>query len=352
MEQKLPAATGAPAAAPAEADISAALAAALQRHTGQAGQIVDMRRLSGGATKETRAFDYATADARWPLILQRLPAPPTPASIPNGAPRSPKLSAEEDAGVMIAARAHGVPAPVVRAVLDSDDGLGRGYITERIDGETLGSRIARDAGFASARALMGKQAGEILAAIHSMPTHDLGFLARVNPAQELQIAWSLIEPFGLHHPALEYALRWVRENLPKQWRTTVVHADFRTGNLIVGDDGIRCVLDWEIARIGDPMLDLGVLCMRSWRFGGAGAAGGFGSREELYAAYERASGISIDAAHVRFWEAFSNLKWAISCVRRGMSTSDDGKPTSIELSAIGRRLEEPLWDFFELIEGN
>jgi hypothetical protein len=51
-----------------------------------------------------------------------------------------------------------------------------------------------------------------------------------------------------------------------------------TGNLIVDPgEGVRCVLDWEIARIGDPMHDLGVLCMRSWRFGGKGEVGGFGS---------------------------------------------------------------------------
>ena len=96
------------------------------------------------------------------------------------------------------------------------------------------------------------------------------------------------------------------------------------------------------------MQDLGVLCMRTWRFGGAGEVGGFGSREALYAAYEAASGTRIDPERVRFWEVFSNLKWAISCVRRGSARREDGKLQSLELGAVGRRMAEPLWDLLQL----
>ena len=60
-------------------------------------------------------------------------------------------------------------------------------------------------------------------------------------------------------PLSQSAQSWVEEHLPDAASRNLVHADFRTGNLIVGPDGLRCVLDWEIARIGDPMQDLGVL---------------------------------------------------------------------------------------------
>ena len=76
--------------------------------------------------------------------------------------------------------------------------------------------------------------------------------------------------------------------------------------------------------------------------------GGFGSREDLYAAYERASGFPVDPAHVRFWEAFGNLKWVIHCLRLGTRGIAE---VGIERCAIGRRIEEPLWDFLNLIEG-
>ena len=57
-----------------------------------------------------------------------------------------------------------------------------------------------------------------------------------------------------------------------------MHGDFRHGNLIIGPDGVRAVLDWELAHLGDPMEDLGWICVNSWRFGEIDKpVGGFGS---------------------------------------------------------------------------
>lgn len=325
--------------------VTVALQAALSRHGGEAGSVQELKRLTGGATKTTWAFDWVSGGGAQTLILQQMSA----AAGPKG--RAPKLGAHEDAAVMRAARAGGAPAPVLRLVLDEADGLGEGYVTEAVAGETLGKKLVQDAAFADARQHMARQCGQILATIHRLPLDGLPFLQALSPADELSVYAELLDTCGVRHPALAYALRWVREHLPIDWTPALVHADFRTGNLIVGPEGVRCVLDWEIARVGDPMQDLGVLCMRSWRFGGAGEVGGFGAREDLYAAYEATSGRPVDRERVRFWEAFSNLKWAIACARRGSARSDDGRPASLELSAVGRRLEEPLWDFFQLLVG-
>ncbi|MFA5632314.1 MAG: phosphotransferase family protein [Porticoccaceae bacterium] len=314
----------------------------LSRHG--VGTVQNLRRLTGGATKTTWSFEWVSGGVTEALILQQMPAATAPAR------RVPKLSAREDAALMHVARAGGVPAPVVRVVLSEADGLGEGYVTEAVPGETLGKRVVNDEAFAGARASMAQQCGQILAAIHRLPLQGLQFLQTLSPAQELDVYAELLRDCAVRHPALSFALRWVREHLPADWTPALVHADFRTGNLIVDPEGVRCVLDWEIARIGDPMQDLGVLCMRSWRFGGAGEVGGFGDREDLYAAYETASGQPVDRARVRFWEAFSNLKWAIACARRGSAIRSDGRPASVELCAVGRRMEEPLWDFFQLIQ--
>lgn len=324
-------------------EMAARLEAALTRRGGVRGEVTGLRRLTGGATKHTWSFDWSCDGRGRPLVLQQT----TGSGAPSG--RTPKLTAEQDATLMISARAGGVPAPVVRLILEPDDGLGAGYVTERIEGETLGRRVVHDEALAEARPRMTRQCGEILAAIHRLPRNELPFLATLSPADELAAYGGLLADHDLRHPPLAYALRWVEANLPRTWERRVVHCDFRTGNLIVGPDGVRCVLDWEIARVGDPMQDLGVLCMRTWRFGGAAPVGGFGRREDLYAAYEAAGGGRVDPRRVRFWEAFSNLKWAIACVRRGLAVRGDGRPASLELCAIGRRLEEPLWDFFTLV---
>jgi aminoglycoside phosphotransferase (APT) family kinase protein len=324
-------------------DFAERLYSLVKRRIGAPGTIQNVRRLTGGANRTTWAFDCEIGTKLEPFILQIGGETEDPV-----AGVTPKVDSERQAALMIAAVEAGAPAPRVRATLEPEDGLGRGYVTERVDGETLGPRILRDERYAAARGVMAGQCGEILAAIHGIESSKAQYLMRQNAAEHLEAHYKIIDHFGFHSPALEYALRWIAENLPKVERETVVHGDFRLGNLIVGEEGIRCVLDWELAQRGDPMQDLGWLCIRTWRFGGSKPVGGFGSREDLFGAYERASGHSIDPLHVRFWEAFGNIKWAVDCLRLGMRGIEE---MAIERSAIGRRIEEPLWDFMTLIDG-
>lgn len=315
-----------------------ALETALIRHGLGTGRVEHLHPLTGGATKESWAFDWIGDWGCQGLVFQRPRSTATPAPVEG----VPKLTPEQDAALMRAARQAGVQAPVVRCVLPPENELGRGVVTERVDGEVLGRKVVHDLKWSAARAKLTMQCAQALAALHSIPLQATPFLKTLSAEQELQTYTPLLEGLENDHPALAYTVRWLRTHLPNEEHTSVVHADFRTGNLIVGPDGLRCVLDWEIARAGDPFQDFGVLCMRSWRFGGSGPVGGFGSRDDLYTAYERASGISVDPQRVQFWEGMANFKWAVSCVRRG-------RATGIDMRAIGRRLEEPLWDFLELI---
>ncbi|MGH7913563.1 MAG: phosphotransferase family protein [Candidatus Binataceae bacterium] len=304
----------------------------------------DLQRLTGGANRTTISFDAADAsEQRRRLIIQFGTAIEDPV-----AGIVPEITTAQQARLMIAAERVGAPATRVVAILEPEDALGEGYITERVAGETLGSRIVRDERFAAARGVMARQCGEILAAIHRIDLAETPFLMRQDAAEHVAAHRRLVDYYGFRLPALELALRWAAENVPRNQRHTALHGDFRTGNMIVGEEGIRCILDWELAQSGDPMQDLGWLCIKTWRFGGAGPVGGFGSREDLFAAYERASGHPVDPRHAGFWEAFGNVKWAIDCLRLGMRGIEE---VGIERSAIGRRIEEPLWDFFNLIEG-
>jgi len=328
-------------------DFIAHLQAAVARHIGEPGTIHDLQRLTGGANKTTWSFDADVAGDHAQFILQLASARANVADNPL-AGVSPHLTADEDARLMIAAVKAGVPAPRVRAILQPDDGLGGGYVTERVAGETLATKILRDERFAGARDTMAKQCGSILAAIHRIPVAEVPFLMRLTPAEHIAAQRRIIEYFGFHLPALELGLKWAEKNVPRNARHSVVHGDFRAGNFIVREDGIRCVLDWEIGQSGDPMQDLGWVCVKTWRFGGKKPVGGFGTREDLFEAYEKASGQSVDPAHVRFWEAYGSVRWGIGCLSMGLRGMEE---VGIERCAIGRRIEEPLWDFFNLIEG-
>jgi len=158
----------------------------------------------------------------------------------------------------------------------------------------------------------------------------------------------MLDGFAQPHPTFELALRWLDDHRPPTTGAAVVHGDFRNGNLIVGPDGLRAVLDWELAHVGDPMEDLGWLCVKAWRFGVDRPVGGFGERADLYGAYGRASGRVVDPDVVRWWEVLGTLKWGVMCIAQAF-THLSGTVRSVELATIGRRVCENEWDLLELI---
>ena len=118
---------------------------------------------------------------------------------------------------------------------------------------------------------------------------------------------------------------------------------------MIDANGLCGVLDWELAHIGDPMEDLGWLCVRAWRFGSRLPVAGVGDYETLISAYQDASGVSVDREVVRWWEVLGTLKWGIMCM---VQTSSHllGMTRSHELAAIGRRVCENEYDLFLALE--
>jgi aminoglycoside phosphotransferase (APT) family kinase protein len=323
----------------------------IAHHLGPPGEISNLARLTGGATRVTWSFDALIADLIQPLILQQCPARQRNNDQP--VERMARVVGGMDAALMQEAERAGVPAPRVRLILEEEDGLGPGFITDRIEGETIGGRIVRSETFAAARDSMTRQCGEILARIHRMDASRHTFLVEHGAADQVSTYRDIWDRFDHPHPAMDLGFRWAAEHLPAAAPLCLVHGDFRNGNFVVGADGIRAVLDWELAHVGDPMEDLGWLCMRTWRFGGEGIVGGFGRREDLFESYEQAGGMPVDPERVRFWEAFGCLKWAVMCMIKGQGYLGDrdrgGGVRSVEALAIGRRVSEPIYDFLNLV---
>ena len=138
---------------------------------------------------------------------------------------------------------------------------------------------------------------------------------------------------------------------PAPAEPALVHGDFRLGNLIVGPEGVRAVLDWELAHLGDPREDLAWMCVRSWRFGNLDrVVGGFGDLDDLLDAYAAAGGARVPAADLRFWIALGTLRWGVICLGQAF-THLSGLVRSVELATLGRRVAETEWDLLDAIEG-
>lgn len=304
----------------------------------------DVKRLSGGASQETWSLDVEADGSARPLIMRRAP---------GGAPRdatfsnAPGLALEAE--IIRAVKQAGVPVPDVPYVFTEADGVGSAYLMSRVEGETIARKILRDAEFDAVRPHLARQCGEILARIHRC---DIGPLrARLNVVTRGQVDHyeALYRGYDYPHPVFDVAFQWVKPRLKDIANPTLVHGDFRNGNLMFGPEGVRAVLDWEIVHVGDPLEDLSWPCINSWRFGvSEKVVGGFGDLKDLLAGYRDAGGHAYTEEEVKPWIVLGSLKWGIMCMGMYQAFAT-GFDRSVERAAIGRRSSETEIDLVNLL---
>ncbi|MCC5578132.1 phosphotransferase family protein [Microtetraspora sp. AC03309] len=321
---------------------------------GEGRGVTALTRLSGGASRSTWQVDLTGGSPG--LILQRQRAGGVPGQIGQHA----------EAAVLRAAAAAGVPVPrVIAASGDPVSGeaasgeavsgeavspdvaaLGEFVLTERVPGESSPAELLRAPGFQRARERFAAEAGTALAALHAI---DPGTVPELPARDPLAFYRDVLDDLGEPHPALEIGFAWLEAHRPPPAEPAVVHGDFRLGNLLLDGDRLRAVLDWELAHVGDPAEDLGWLCVRSWRFGGPGRAGGVAAIEDVLAAYHAAGGSrAVTPEAVRWWEVFGNVKWGVICVLQAHAHRS-GAERSVELAAIGRRTATVERDLLDLL---
>ncbi len=293
-------------------------------------EVTGLTRLSGGASRDTWRFE---ADGRL-LILQRQR---------DGSVHD--ISVETAA--IRAACAAGVPAATVVTASPDATQLDAPYmIVTHVDGETTARKILRDDRYRSARDALPAQLAEALAKIHSIDPTTVPGLSETDQVEHYR---EVLDFLGEPHPTFELALRWLDAYRPPISSDAVVHGDFRLGNVMVDRKGLRAVLDWEFVHLGDPMEDLGWLCVRSWRFGSPKPVAGVADYQELFDAYEAAGGRSVHADTVRWWEVLGTMKWGIMCIMQA-NAHLTGVARNHELAAIGRRVCETEHDLFLTLE--
>lgn len=318
-------------------DIVAALDALAGRVFGS--ELTNLRRLTGGASQQLWSFDAAGVG----YVLRRSP---------GGAlfDKMGTVSLETEAAVIAAAERQAVPVASVVYVLTPADGMGSGFIAVKMPGEALGKRIVYSPELAQARAGLAASCGSILARIHATPLSTLPDLPVKPPAQSLNQLEQQLRSFGEPRPVFEAALIWLRERCPTETPLHLVHGDFRNGNMLITPEGLSAVLDWEGTHLGDPMEDLGWLCMPIWRFGMLHLpVGGFGERSDLYEAYATARGVSVDEERVRFWQIRGILRWGLTCM--AMAEAFLLGDRSIERAAVGRRSSEAELELLHAMGG-
>lgn len=327
-------------------ELAEALGALVRRVLPGMRGIEGLRRLSAGATLQTWAFDAVGIGEPQPLILRRSP---------GGLRGAESLPLAAEAALL---RAMATASPTLQPllaevlhVLEPAENLGDGFVMRRVAGETIPRKIQRDAHFAPARERLVPQLGHALGAIHRVPGAALPPLPRRDLAQTLDKLAARCATLPRPNAVFAFALRWLHEHRPDAAgeRLALVHGDYRLGNVIVRQDGLAAVLDWEIAHLGDPAEDLAWITLPPWRFGRIDQpVAGLGSREQFFEAYEATGGGRVDAARVRWWQAAGSLRWGLACA--GMREwFDSGGDPSVERAMIARRVSENELDLLRLI---
>lgn len=293
------------------------------------------QRLTGGAVMES--WRFACGDESF--VLRRAPS----LAFMDGRPYGHSV----EAALIEAARAKGVTAPEVVAVLEEADGLGSGFVMRALPGtadpkvilacddpDGLLRGIARD-----------------LARIHRLRQADVP--AGV-PVMDYRAAIADLKAqfmdAGGDRPIIALGLKWLEDNCPPHVEPVLNHGDYRMGNLLVEGSGLTGVLDWELAHFGDAHEDLAFGCMAVWRFARYDRpALGLGRIEDYIAAYEAEAGVKIDPARFRFWTIYRTVWWALGCLRMAAQWRS-GADRMLERVVISRRTSEQELDLLLLLE--
>jgi aminoglycoside phosphotransferase (APT) family kinase protein len=294
------------------------------------GPISEPVLLAGGASKEAWAVDAGGEK----LLVRRAG---------GGVIHKHTLSLADEFAVIEAAHEAGVRVPrPIRYIPDLD---GReAFVMERIHGETIGRRIVR---MDPVPARLPLELAEELAKIHAIPPERLPFLQETSMDRLVEE----LDDTGEPHPASELGLWWLRENRPAPEREpTVVHGDYRIGNVAVDANGLVGVLDWEFAHLDDPARDLAFGLVHAWRFGRDDLRmGGIGDVEPYLERYNELTGREIRPEELDYWEIAGNVAWAIGCVTQAQRHFS-GQERSVELAILGRLGAEVEYEICHLLE--
>jgi len=334
-------------------ELQTALEEQLRALTHSDVRVENLKMLAGGASQETWRLDLHVADNEtrgdYKLVLRRQL---------GGKIYRDALDLAREFRVMQIAYASNVLLPYPQAfmprLLDRPAAL-----LHRKEGETIGRRIVREPALENARRQLPAQMGEMLARIHRMDLekYALRLFLPQPPVEQTPAQWACtrleknLDEIREPHPALELGLRWLRRHEPPAPKTLVLlHGDYRIGNMIVNENGLASVLDWEFAHIGDPYDDIAWSLVRDWRFGNDHLRfGGIAQPDEFFAGYERGMNTTLEPARVEYWEVMGNVRWAVGMLNQAQRHLRGQEP-NLEFASLGRRCAEVELEVLRLIK--
>ena len=320
------------------------LAEFIARAAGARGaRVVALERMSGGAVQENWALDVELDGAarRWVL---RTDAQATVRE---------SLTRAQEFAVLKVAHAAGVAAPEPLFLCEDPAVTGRAFfIMQRLPGIAAGHKVTRDPKIVPDPARLAREVAANLARLHRVapPQAGLGFLRTMQAPDCIAHYRRYLDTLPHPYPVLEWGLRWCEINAPEGEETTLIHRDYRTGNYLVHDGRLAGALDWEFAAFGNPLEDIGWICVRYWRFAQPDLeVGGIAAAEDFVPEYERASGRRVSPRDLNYWKVLSNVRWAVIALQQ-LDRHLSGTEPLLEQALTGHVVGEVEQEILDLTE--
>ncbi len=287
-----------------------------------------IKKLSGGAIQENWAISGQSNDSKCEIVLRKNAATVVEAS-------SDRQQEYELLDRLYELNIH-VPQPLFFAkkdnflnsdffIMDKINGIAEGHKLVRLNNAELQTKILQDI-------------GQQLANIHKIESDSR--LERIiqKPSKEHYLQHLIddsllqLDKLKRHRPVLEFALSWMQKNQPEIDDLVLIHGDFRTGNIMIDQDHVSGILDWEFTHWGDRREDIGWFTAKCWRFGqNQNIAGGIGAYKDLMQAYAQISDVYIPEFELKFWHVLSHVRWAIIAMQQSNRNVNNDLP-SVELA--------------------
>jgi aminoglycoside phosphotransferase (APT) family kinase protein len=281
---------------------------------------------------------------------------------PTGAVIATAHDMEREHRIISALAPTAVPVPPALGLCD-DESINDApfYVMAFVDGEVLAdAKICAEAYSLESREALGAEVVRILAELHRIEPDAVGlgglgrkeaYLAR--QLKRWRTQWEKTQTREL--PAMEEVYQGLIENIPEQVGATIVHGDYRLGNMLVTADArVAAVLDWELCTLGDPLADLGYV-VNNWAEPGEKlpqvaaspptAAGGFQTRAEFVALYEELTGRDVGKINYyrafQYWRSAAIVEGVLSRYLKGVMGAEadtDAFRIQVEVSAEAARV--------------
>lgn len=297
-------------------------------------RVSGLRRSGTGSSRENWPFDASWRTAEGELVQRELLLRRDPPSAVVDTGRATEF------GLLQALETTTVPAPKAHWLDDSGAELLRpSMIIDRHEGHAHRA-VLRDKnplGLAEEnRAGIARRLCELLAEVHNVDVRETRLTETLpdpgsNPAEHELAVWERnlsaaeLEP----QPALRWTLRWLRDHLPAPpQRQVLVHGDFRPANVLIRDGRIEVLLDWEMARLGDPLDDLGWYCTPLYT--AEHFIAGTWEQRDFLPLYSELTGNDVDPDALRFWQTLAVFRLSVIALQgiRGFCVDGSDRPAA------------------------